>query len=151
MTRRTLLLLCLAPLALARCAPPPPPPAVLQLTIQAGATQNPETDGHPAPVGVRLLQLGAAGAFEQAGVYALLQHESATLGQDLIAAETLDVTPGQTLTVERQLKPGAQFLGVAVLFRDIDHAQWRGVAKLAASGPTRLTLTIAALQMTLAP
>jgi type VI secretion system protein VasD len=151
MTRRSLLLLLLAPLAFAGCGQPPPPPPVLQLAIQAGATQNPESDGRPAPVSIRLYQLGATGAFEQAGVYALAQHESATLGQDLIAAETLVVTPGQSLTVERQLKPGAQFLGAAVLFRDIDHARWRGVAKLAPSGPTRLTLTTDALQMTLAP
>ena len=150
MTRRALLLL-LGPLALASCAAPPPPPPVLELTIQAGANQNPETNGQPAPVGIRLYQLSAAGAFQQAGVYPLLNQESATLGQDLLAAETIDVKPGQTLKVERQLKVGAQFLGAAVLFRDIDNAQWRAIAKLAPNGPTRLTLTTDALKMTLAP
>ena len=155
MTRRAWLLL-LGPLAgtlaLASCGPPPPPPpAVLQLTIKAGANQNPQSNGQPAPVGVRLYQLTASATFQQAGVYPLLQQEAPTLGQELLAAETIDVSPGQTVTVERQLKIGAQFLGAAVLFRDIDHAQWRAVAPLAASGPTKLTLTTNALQMTLAP
>jgi type VI secretion system protein VasD len=132
-------------------APKPPPPPVLQLTIVGGANQNPETDGHPAAVGVRLYQLASAGAFQQADILALLQRETATLGPDLLAAETVQVNPGQTLKVERQLKIGAQFLGTAVLFRDIDHAQWRATAPLAPNGPTALTLKTTALSMTLAP
>jgi type VI secretion system protein VasD len=151
MNRR--LLLAALPVALAGCpaAPKPPPPPVLELTIAAGPGQNPEVDGHPAPVGVRLYQLGATGAFQQADILSLLQRESATLGPDLLAAETIQVTPGQTLKVERALKAGAQFLGAVVLFRDIDHAQWRGTAPLAANGPTALTLKTTALAMTLAP
>ncbi|HTZ72059.1 MAG TPA: type VI secretion system lipoprotein TssJ [Acetobacteraceae bacterium] len=150
MKRRALLLML--PLALATCGgPKPPPPAVLDLTIIGGATQNPETDGHPAPVSIRIYQLGAAGGFQQADIFALLQRETATLGQDLLGAETLTVTPGQTLHVHRQLKPGTQFLGAAVLFRDIDHAQWRGLAPVAASGPTALTLKTDKLSMTLSP
>jgi type VI secretion system protein VasD len=151
MMKRRVVLLAL-PLAAARCGgPKPPPPAVLALTIRAGAGQNPESDGHPASVGIRLYQLGAAGAFQQADIYALSQHEQTTLGADLLAAETLTVNPGQTLRVERQLKPGAQFLGAAVLFRDIDRAQWRGLAPLAPNGPTTLTLKTDALAMTLTP
>jgi type VI secretion system protein VasD len=150
--KRRLLMLAL-PLAATMCAAPPkpPPPPVLELTIQAGPKLNPETDGHPAPVAIRLYQLGGSGAFQQADILALVQREATTLGQDLLAAETLTVNPGQTLKVERQLKPGAQFLGAAVLFRDIDHAQWRGLAPLAPNGPTNLTLKADALAMTLSP
>jgi type VI secretion system protein VasD len=137
-------------LALQSCggAPPPPPP-VLHVTIKAGADQNPEADGKPAPVAVKLYQLTATGAFERADVFALSDHEATTLGQDLLQSEGFDMVPGQTRVVDRRLKPGAQFLGAAVLFRDIDKANWRAMAPLNASGPTTLTLTTGALTVKL--
>ena len=129
--------------------PPPPPPAVLKLTVHAGKTQNPEQNGQPAPVSIHLYQLTATGAFEGADVFALSEHEAATLGADLLQSEAFNFAPGETRRFERVLKPGAQFLGVAVFFRDIDRAKWRAFAPLAASGPTSLTLTTSVLQVTL--
>ncbi len=58
--------------------------------------------------------------------------------------------PGETRTVTRELKPGVQLIGVVVLFRDIDHAQWRAVAPVGISGPTRLILRTSSLGVTLA-
>lgn len=136
---------------LSGCAAPPkpPPPPVLDLNIIAGADQNPETDGHPAPVGIRLYYLGATGGFERADVYALMNAEAATLGADLLGSETLLLSPGQTMKVHRELKPGTQFLGATVLFRDIDHAKWRADAPVAPNGQTALNLTTQKLSMSL--
>jgi type VI secretion system protein VasD len=129
--------------------PPPPPPAVLDLTVKAGKDQNPEANGQPAPVSVHLYQLAATGAFEGAEVFALSEHEAATLGADLLQSEAFVFSPGETRTLKRNLKPGVQFLGVAVFFRDIDRAKWRVFAPVAASGPTALTLATTALQVRL--
>jgi type VI secretion system protein VasD len=140
-----------ATLALARCAAPPPPPAVLELVIAAGRDQNPNPSSQPAAVKLYLYQLSATGKFESADVFALVERASATLGQDMMALEDISVAPGETRTLERQLKHDVQFLGVIALFRDIDRAKWRAVAPVAASGPTRLTLKTAAITVTLAP
>lgn len=150
MRRRTLLWV-LPALALAGCAAPPPAPAVLTLIIKAGPNQNPDPTGKAAPVAVRLYQLGAAGKFQAADVFSLIDHQSATLGSDSLGAEQILVKPGQTLTETRTLKAGTQFLGVAVLFRNIDHSTWRQMAPAKASGPTNLTLTINGLIAKLAP
>lgn len=149
--RRRLLLGGAAAL-LARCggAPKPPPPAELTLTIRAGRDQNPETNGKPAPVGVLLLQLAATGAFERADVFALTERTAATLGADLLQSEQIVLAPGETRVLKRLCKPGTQFLGVAVLFRDIDHAAWRASAPVAANGPTARTLTIGGIRAVLA-
>ncbi len=150
--RRALLLAPGAAFLLQGCGakpPPPPPPAVLDLTIKAGRDQNPEANGQPAPVSVHLYQLTATGAFEGADVFALSEHEAATLGADLLQSEAFNFAPGETRELKRVLKPGVQFLGVAVFFRDIDRAKWRVFAPVAASGPTALTLVTAALQVSL--
>ena len=76
--------------------------------------------------------------------------EKATLGEDDLGSEEIIIPPGDTRTIKRELKKGAQFLGAVVLFRDIDRAKWRGIAPVNSSGPTPLTLRIAGVTATLA-
>lgn len=150
MTKRRAVLLLPALLA-ARCgAPPPPPPAVLELSLNAGPDQNPGPGGRPAPVAVRLYQLKAAAAFERADWYALAERERATLGEDAAGSEEIVLAPGEVRGITRQLKPGVQFVGVAAGFREIDRAGWRAVQPAAASGPTKLVLRTAGMNVTLA-
>jgi type VI secretion system protein VasD len=148
------MLLIASVILLARCAampPVPPPPATLDLLIKAGADQNPDASGAPAPVVVRLYYLAATGRFASADAYALMQRDRATLGDDRVGSEEIVLRPGEAVTVTRDLKPGVQFLGVAVLFRDIDRATWRAVAPVAGNGPTKLVLTLDGLKAAMGP
>jgi len=143
-------LLGLFVLLVVTAAAPPPPPAVLTLTIVAGADQNPDPTGHPAPVAVRLFELNGTAKFERADVFALTEHEQQTLGEEGQGSEEFVLRPGETRTITRELKKGVQFVGIAVLFRDIDRSRWRAVAQVGVSGPTKLALRINGLSATLA-
>jgi type VI secretion system protein VasD len=143
------LLLALPAILAARCSSPPPP-AVLTLTVIGGADQNPDASGQGATVAVRLFQLKSNAGFERADVFALTEREQQALGTEGLGSEEFVIKPGESRTITRELKPGAQFIGTAVLFRDIDHARWRGIAPVAASGPSRRTLTITRLTAALA-
>jgi type VI secretion system protein VasD len=150
--RRGFLVLVAMPaaMALVRCSPAPKPPAVLTLTMIGGADQNPDPGGNPAPVAVKVYQLSALAKFESSDWTALAEREQQTLGQDEAApSQQFVVAPGETQTQTFTLKPGVQNIGIVALYRDIDHAQWRAVAPAADSGPTRLTLNIAKLAITL--
>ena len=128
----------------------PPPPAVLTLTVIGGADQNPSPKGDPAPVAVRLFQLNDPAKFERSDVFALTEREQQTLGSESQGSEEFVLRPGETRVVTRELKKGVQFVGVVVLFRDIDKApKWRAEAPVAASGPSKLTLKINGLTATL--
>jgi type VI secretion system protein VasD len=133
------------------CATAPTGPVGLSLTVHAGADQNPDPNGHATPVAVRLYQLTATGSFDRADVFALVTHEQETLGSDLLGSEELVVSPGTTRTITRTLASGTRFVGIAVLFRDIDHADWRATAPVSGSGPTDLTLNISGLRAVLSP
>ena len=143
-------LLGLFVLLVVTAAAPPPPPAVLTLTIVAGADQNPDPAGRPAPVAVRLFELNGTAKFERADVFALTEHEQQTLGEEGQGSEEFVLRPGETRTITRELKKGVQFVGIAVLFRDIDRSRWRAVAQVGVSGPTKLALRINGLSATLA-
>jgi type VI secretion system protein VasD len=141
----------LLPLLAFGCAAPPPPPPELDLAITAGADQNPDAAGHASPVKIFIYQLASGAKFERADVFALTERDKATLGEDLLASDAIVVAPGEQRSVKKQLKTGTQVLGVVVLFRDIDHATWRQMAKVAVSGTTALKLTTKGITATLAP
>jgi len=149
--RRALLPTLIAPLVLLRCAPPPKPPAVLTLTMIGAADQNPDLAGKQAPVAVRIYQLTATAKFERGDVFALTEHEQQTLGQDDAASQEFVLSPGETQTRTFELKSGVQAIGVVVLYRDIDRAQWRAVSPAASSGPTKLLLNVGKLAIALKP
>jgi type VI secretion system protein VasD len=148
LTRRLLLA---TPAALAACAAPPPPPPVLDLQIFGGADQNPDPSGKPLSVAVHVYELANTAKFERADVFALIEREKQTLGADSPASEELVIAPGETRGITHPLKPDVAFVGIAVLFRDIDRAAWRAVAPVAAHGTTRLVVHVNGIKATLAP
>lgn len=146
LARRGLLLGGAAGLVMAGGQPPPP---VVDLAITIGPAVNPGIDGRPLPVAVRIYLLSAAGKFEGADVFALIEREQATLGAELIAREELTFTPGSTRQVTREADSRTRFLGAAVLFRDIDRARWKAIAPVASTGTTRLRLNADRIEATL--
>lgn len=144
--KRELLLLALACLPIAGCGgskpKPPPPPPTLELTVTAGADLNPNADKTPQPVAVHLYELAATQKFATADVFALTDHKQATLGTDDLGSTDFVITPSEKQVIKQDLKPGTKAVGVLALFYDIDNAQWRASAPVAANGPSRLDLTI---------
>ena len=137
-------------LALARCGEPPKPPPVLNLTISGTPDQNPDPAGRPAPVAVRVYQLTGVAKFEQSDVFALKDNEAKTLGTEAAAvSQEFLIAPGDRKTVTIDLKPMVTSVGVAVLYRDIDHAKWRATEPVAANGPSNLSATVGRLVLTL--
>ena len=151
MIRRRLLLSVLPGLVLAYCAPPPKPPAVLNLAMVGSAEQNPDAAGKPSPVAVRIYQLTQTAKFERGDVFAITEREQQTLGQDSAGSQEFVLSPGETLTKQFELKTGVQAIGVIVLYRDVDRAQWRAQAPVATSGPSNLVLQVGRLAITLKP
>lgn len=141
MIARRLLLVGPALLSVAGCGGPPAP-AVVDLTIKASSDVNPNPAGTPVSVAVRLYSLMGRGRFMSADSYALMDREKATLGDESAGSEEIVLRPGETRKMTLAPKPLVRYLGVAVLFREIDRAQWRAIAPVAASGLTRLALTI---------
>jgi type VI secretion system protein VasD len=139
MGRRSLLL---TPAAMLITSCGPPPPAVVDLTVKAGPDLNRNQAGTPLSVAVRLYALNARARFAAADAYALMERDRAVLGDEGTRADELVVRPGETRNLTIAPKPDVRFLGVAVLFQDIDRAQWRAIAPIAASGTTRLVLAI---------
>jgi type VI secretion system protein VasD len=141
MIARRVLLVGPALLSVVGCGGPPAP-AVVDLSIRASPDVNSNPAGTPVSVAVRLYSLMGRGRFMSADAYALMDREKATLGDESAGSEEIVVRPGDSRTMTLSPKPLVRYLGVAVLFREIDRAQWRAIAPIAAIGLTKLALTI---------
>jgi type VI secretion system protein VasD len=138
-----LIILVAATLAitLVACAPSPPKDLNVSGTIVAAADVNPDPEGRPSPIVVRVYQLQSSAKFNNADFFALYDDATAALGADMIAFDEFTLRPGQSLQYAAQFKPNAKFIGVIAAFRDINGAQWRADLELPEK-PGRLGITL---------
>lgn len=116
-------------LLMTACASAPPKPARTRLTVAAAADSNPDANGRPSPVVVRVYQLKADTAFVGTDFFALFDDEMKVLGGDLIGRSEYVLAPAERRTLELDVSADAHFVGVVAAFRDIRNAQWRTIVQ----------------------
>jgi type VI secretion system protein VasD len=124
--------------------PPAPPPVTIAaapdakvkttLTLAAGADVNPDANGRPSPVVVRVYQLRADAMFNSADFFALYDGEQKTLGPELITRDEFVLAPSDSKTLDVTLAPDTRFIGAIAAFRDIRNAQWRVILPASKTG-----------------
>lgn len=102
-----------------------PPPTRIEGNLVASPDLNPNLQGEPSPLVVRLYELKGETAFANAGFFQLYDDDSAALGGDLQDRLDFVLRPGETVSFTRNLKPDSRFLGVLAAYQDIDRATWR--------------------------
>ncbi|HYC56973.1 MAG TPA: type VI secretion system lipoprotein TssJ [Candidatus Binatia bacterium] len=124
----------------------PPPPLPLTGTVAVGANLNPDRDGRPSPVFVRVYQLESRDAFQSAAYDDLERRDQEVLGADMLHKEVLQFCPSEAGTatagaaicrgskdrLAQELKPGARFLAVFAEFFDSRNPKgaWRASVEL---------------------
>lgn len=139
--------------ALAACSspPPPPPPTTIQLTVIGAKALNPDPNGRPSPVMLRLYQLGPSDAFANADFFQVIDQDKATLGPTLLDRQELAVPPDSRQTVTVQPKPDVKTLAVAAAFRAYEEAGWRALQPIQPNKANSFVLTATASTIALVP
>jgi type VI secretion system protein VasD len=122
------IVLCWLGLLLAGCHSAPPKPTPEKATLIVAQDANPDSNGRPSPVVVRIYQLKEEGAFNNADYFALMDKEQETLGPSLVEREEYELQPGETRTLQLNVPPEARFLGAIAGFRDIRNAHWKAIS-----------------------
>src|SRR6266567_876779 len=107
---------------------------LLQGSIKAAPTTNPDGRGRPSPIVVRVYELKSLAAFDSADFFSLFAKEAETLGSDLVGREEYDPRPAETRPYRRQLQPDTKFIGVVAAFRDLENSRWRQAAPIPKRG-----------------
>lgn len=128
---------------------PKPEPTRLEISLSATEDVNPNTDGFPSLIVVRLFVLRGQSAFASADFFALWDTEQAVLARDLLSREELVLKPGQTMILNNIIDPDARVLGVAGAYQDIHRATWRAMAPLTEGQTNALKIELASRAVSL--
>lgn len=124
-------------------------PPLLRGSIKAEPSVNPDRGGRPSPIVVRVYELKAIAAFNNADFFTLFDKEQESLGGELVGREEYQMQPAETKQYSRQLQPDTKFIGVVGAFRDLDQARWRQTAPVPPKKSATITIGIQSRAVTL--
>lgn len=132
MTRFTCLALFTALLALSGCAALSPYSEMtkLDLTLNGSEQLNPDLNGRPSPIVLRLIELKHPVTFETADFFSLYQRPKEALAPDMVVLEELELRPGEQREMKLSVQPGSRYVGVLAAYRDLPESNWRVVIPL---------------------
>jgi type VI secretion system protein VasD len=135
-------------LLLVACAPAGP--GSVTLVAQGTAGMNPGPDGADRPLTLQVLQLRGSGAFDGADFFGL-QNASATLGGDLVKADTITLAPGGKATKTVALEATTSMIAVVAGFRDPAGKQFRAKSSVSPTDAVTFALDVTASGIKLTP
>jgi type VI secretion system protein VasD len=121
---------------------PTPAAPKLALSVVASPFINPDPDGRPSPMALRLYLLVDKEPFNSVAMIDLFDNDKKALGDSLAAPrQEVLIEPGGVKTLTLVLDPKAKILGVAGGFRQFRDAEWRATLALdSTKGPVRIDL-----------
>jgi type VI secretion system protein VasD len=124
-----IIFLCCSLHACRKKTPPPPPPspepARIVLEIQASGDINPNDEGRPSPVVLKIYQLRSAKKFLDADFHGLFQEDQSLLKKDFIQSEEIVVAPNGKQTLFFEPHSEAACIGILAAFRHFQDSEWR--------------------------
>ena len=99
----------------------------LDLSLAGSDQLNPDLNGRPSPIVIRLMELKHPVAFENADFFSLYQRPKEALAPDLVTLEELELRPGETRELKLSVGEGSRYVGVLAAYRDLPEANWRYV------------------------
>ena len=144
MPRLLTLALTTALLTLAGCSALSPYSKLTKVDLSlVGSDQlNPDLNGRPSPIVVRLMELKHPVAFENADFFSLYQRPKEALAPDLVAFEELELRPGETRDLKLTVQEGSRYVGVLAAYRDLPEADWRYVIPVEALQRNQANLSL---------
>lgn len=114
----------------------------LDLKLSASDQLNPDLNGRPSPIVVRLIELKHPVAFEHADFFSLYERAKESLAPDMVASEELELRPGETVDLKLSVTENSRYVGVLAAYRDLSQTQWRYVVQLSPMERASAELTL---------
>jgi len=109
---------------------PEPPPLPVDVQLIASGRLNPDEQGESLPTVVRLYVLKSATRLERAEYEPVYRDPKEVLGDDLLQADELVLSPGQSVRRSLDRDRSAHALAVVAVVRRPAGLSWRAIAEL---------------------
>lgn len=125
------------------------PPTVV-LFFEASDDLNPDAQGRPSPVVLRIYALDGDEIFNGAEFFSLYQDDAAILGDSLTSVREIELVPGQSLEFgPESFEVDTDHVAVMVAYRDLDNAKWRSSFPVEADKKTKIDVNVGKLSVTM--
>ena len=105
--------------------PPPPKPTHIIFEIEASGDLNPNPEGRPSPLALRIYELKSLSKFTKADFLALYEKDQSVLGGDLVRKEELILQPNEKKTLHIEPSDDTRVIGAFAAFRKYEQARWK--------------------------
>jgi len=131
-------------LVLAGCSSLSPFSHVTKLNVKLTASDqlNPDLNGRPSPIVVRLFELKHPVAFENADFFSLYERARESLAPDLVVSEELELRPGETVELKLSVQEGSRYVSILAAYRDLPDTKWRYTVQVTPMDVTEVDLTL---------
>lgn len=123
--------------------------STIVMEITAAEDLNPNRKGRASPVVLYIYEFSDIAPFDEADFFSIYDAEAETIGAVLLGKMELELSPGETRTIERVLKGETRHLGILAAYRDIDNAKWRASLPMAEHSKINLKLNLERLSISL--
>lgn len=114
----------------------------VNLKITASDQLNPDLNGRPSPIVLRLMELKHPTAFENADFFTLYERAKEALAQDMVSNEEIELRPGETLDLKLTVGNSNRYIGVLAAYRDLPETQWRYTVQVVPLAITKVNLAL---------
>ncbi|KOP60707.1 type VI secretion protein [Pseudomonas coronafaciens pv. porri] len=128
--RRLPLLLLLSLLAGCSVLSPYSKQTRLDISVIADNQLNPDINGRPSPVVIKLLELKRPTTAESMDFFSLYQRTEDVLANDLAASEIVELRPGDRIELKLKLHEGSRYFAVLAAYRSLSETRWRHVIQV---------------------
>lgn len=102
----------------------------MELTLEATDNVNPDINGRPSPLVVKVYELQEVSNFKNADFFQLFDDVDSILGSDLLDKKEYELSVGQSIVIEKELVEGVSYIAVFASYRDVNKAKWKDSIKL---------------------
>ena len=117
------------------------------LNFDVAKDVNPDREGRPSPVVVKVFELSSRTLFDSQDFFALYDEPKNVLGPDLITKNEFEFSPGAKQTYDLTLSPGTRYAGILVAYQDLENARWREVIEIDTSGYDKYNVLVGELSV----
>lgn len=102
----------------------------LDITLRADHQLNPDLNGRPSPVVLKLLELRRPVTFQSMDFFSLYQRTDHVMEQDFVASEEFELRPGESIALKLKLEEGSRYVGLLAAYRNLPETRWRHVIQI---------------------
>lgn len=119
--------------------------AGIDLIVTASPLINPDANGMPSPMVVRVYFLASPSNFAAGNFSQLWEKDAATLGATMLGKQELIVKPSEAQRIVAKMPDGTAVIGITGGFLNYQKAKWRALFPLVGDPPHKLKAEVKTL------